>query len=182
MIRLTLFFLGTIFFLVFSRRALLNLKVHGFYRFFVFEGILALVLINHPHWFQDPFSPLHCLSWLLLAASIFFVIQAVSLLKNRGGHAQRKEAPENHAFENTVRVVDEGLYRYVRHPMYSSLLFLAWGAFCKHITPANTILIALITTFLLIAARIEENENIRFFGVAYTDYMRRSRMFIPWIF
>jgi protein-S-isoprenylcysteine O-methyltransferase Ste14 len=90
--------------------------------FFVFEGILALVLINHPHWFTNSFSPLQCLSWFLLAISIFFVTQAVIFFKRQGGYVQREETPENHAVENTVRVVDAGLYRYVRHSMYSSLL------------------------------------------------------------
>jgi protein-S-isoprenylcysteine O-methyltransferase Ste14 len=182
MIRPALFFLGTLFFLFFSRRSLLNPRVHGFYRFFVFEGILALILINHPHWFTNPFSPRQCLSWFLLAVSIFFVIQALILLKRRGGYAQREEAPENHAFENTIRVVEEGLYRHVRHPMYSSLLFLAWGAFAKQITPVTALLVGLTSAFIVAAARIEEKENIRFFGAAYTDYMQRSRSFIPWIF
>jgi protein-S-isoprenylcysteine O-methyltransferase Ste14 len=127
------------------------------------------VLINHPYWFTNPFPPLQWLSWFLLALSIFFVTQAVILLKRQGGYAQREETPKNQAVENTVRVVDEEFCRYVRHPMYSSLLFLPWVAFCRHITPVNTILTVPITTFLLIAARIEENENenIRFFGVAY---------------
>ena len=62
------------------------------------------------------------------------------------------------------------------------MLFLAWGAFFKHITPINIVLILLATLLLVAAAKIEERENISFFGAAYTDYMRRSRMFIPWVF
>ena len=182
MIRGIFFVLGTLFLLYFSRQAIRNPHVHGFYRFFAFELILSLILLNHPRWFEDPFSPRQCLSWLLLAASLFFVIHAVFLLKRHGGYAQREDTPENHAFENTVHVVEEGLYRYVRHPMYSSLLFLAWGAFFKHITPINIVLILLATLLLVAAAKIEERENISFFGAAYTDYMRRSRMFIPWVF
>lgn len=182
MLRGVFFIIGTLFFLYFSRRAITNPGVHGFYRFFAFEGILSLVLMNQPHWFNDPFSPLHCLSWLLLATSVFFVVHALILLKKRGGHGQREDAPENHAFENTVRVVEEGLYRHVRHPMYGSLLFLAWGAFLKHITEVNIALILLTTIFLVATAKIEEKENVRFFGTTYSDYMRRSRMFIPWLF
>ena len=182
MMRGIFFVVGTLFFLYVSRRAIRNPGVHGFYRFFAFEGILILILINHPRWFQDPFSPLQCLSWFLLAISVFFVFHALLLLKKHGGHAQREDTPENHSFENTVRVVKEGLYRYVRHPMYGSLLFLAWGAFLKHITLLNIALILIISILLVVAARIEEDENIRFFGKAYTDYRRHSKMFIPWIF
>ncbi len=181
MIRVILFIICTLFFLRFSWRSLANPGTHGFYRFFVFEGILLLVLLNHPYWFRDPLSPLHLLSWFLLLVSIVFVIQSILMLKQRGGHAERKDMPENHSFENTVRIVEEGLFRYIRHPMYSSLLFLAWGAFLKHITPLNIGLILLVNALLIIVARVEEQENIRFFGTAYVEYMQRTRMFVPWV-
>ncbi len=103
------------------------------------------------------------------------------MLKQLGGHAAREGMPENHFFENTVHVVEKGLYRYIRHPMYSSLLFLAWGAFFKQITPLTIGLILLVSGLLIVAAKVEERENILFFGTAYEDYMQRTRMFIPWV-
>lgn len=179
MIRIGLFIICTLFFVRFSWRALGNPGSHGFYRFFVFEGLLLLVLLNHSYWFQDPFSPLHLFSWFLLGGSIFFVIYSFVMLKMRGGHGGREDMPENHSFENTVRIVEEGLYRYVRHPMYASLLFLGWGAFLKHITPLNIILVLLVSAFLIAVAKVEERENVRFFGATYLAYMQRTRMFIP---
>ena len=125
---------------------------------------------------------LHLFSWFLLLVSIFFVIQSVLMLKQRGGYAQRAEMPANYSFENTVRVVEEGLYRYIRHPMYSSLLFLGWGAFLKHVTPVNSGLIVVVSVFIIAVAKVEERENVRFFGAAYVDYKQRTRMFIPWVF
>ncbi len=181
MIRALLFALGSLFFLYISRRSLLNPRSHGFYRFFVFEGLLGLVLLNHPHWFLNPFSPLHLLSWLLLLISITFIIQSLLLIKRRGGHADREDMPENHAFENTVNVVTVGLYRYIRHPMYSSLLFLAWGALFKQVSPLSVVLVLWVSGFLYATARVEERENILYFGVEYGEYMKRSKMFIPWI-
>ncbi|MBU1137456.1 MAG: isoprenylcysteine carboxylmethyltransferase family protein [Proteobacteria bacterium] len=181
MIRVGLFIICTIFFVRFSWRALANPGTHGFYRFFVFEGILLLVLLNHPYWFRDPFSAQHLLSWCLLLTSIFFVFHSFLTLKRRGGHGEREEMPENHSFENTVHVVEEGLFRYIRHPMYSSLLFLGWGAFFKHITPLNTGLILLVSALLIAVAKVEERENIRFFGPVYEEYMQRTRMFVPWV-
>ena len=181
MIRVALFVICTLFFIRFSWRALRQPKSHGFYRFFVFEGILLLVLLNYPYWFDDPFSILHLVSWSLLLASIFFIFQSLKVLKQSGGHAEREAMPGNLAFENTVQLVQTGLYRYVRHPMYSSLLFLGWGAFLKQITPLNTALIVLVSGLLIAVAKVEEGENIRFFGTAYTAYMKRTKMFIPWL-
>ena len=78
--------------------------------------------------------------------------------------------------------METGLYRYIRHPMYSSLLFLAWGAFLKHITPLTSMLILAVSGFLTACARVEERENIRFFGSVYDEYMQRTGMFIPRLF
>lgn len=182
MIRVILFALGTLALLLFSRRAIRNPGAHGFYRFFAFETILALILINQPFWFKEPFSPIHCLSWILLFTSLFFIIHALTILKKKGGYADRADTPENHSFENTAHLVKTGLYRYVRHPMYSSLLFLALGAFLKEVN-LLTVTLALLATILLFATgKCEEKENRRFFGPVYAEYMQRSRMFIPWIF
>jgi protein-S-isoprenylcysteine O-methyltransferase Ste14 len=182
MTRLVLFLLGSACLLVLSRKPLKNPGVHGFYRFFVFEGILAIILLNYPFWFTDPFSPLHLFSWMLLAFSVYYIIASLLLLKRHGGQQKRKTMPENFSFENTVHVVDKGLYRYVRHPMYSSLLFLGWGAFCKHPTWLTGTITLCITFFLFAAARVEEKENIQFFGQEYVLYMERSKRFIPWFF
>ena len=181
MTRIVLFIVATLFFLYISRRSLLNPQAHGFYRFFVFEGDLALVLLNHPYWFSDPFSSLQVLSWILLLISICFISQSLLMLKKRGGHEDRPDTPENHSFENTVNVVDSGLYHYIRHPMYSSLLFLGWGAWLKNITPLTFGLVLVVSGFIIAAARVEEAENIRFFGSSYKAYMKRSRMFVPWL-
>jgi protein-S-isoprenylcysteine O-methyltransferase Ste14 len=42
---------------------------------------------------------------------------------------------------------------------------------------------AVISTFALtMTARIEETENLHFFGLAYQDYMKQTKMFIPFLF
>lgn len=182
LIRTVIFILGTLFFLRVSWKSLQNRGTHGFYRFFVFEGILLLALINQPYWFVNPFSFLQYLSWCFLSVSICFISQSLWMLKQRGGHAERQDMPENHAFENTVNVVTDGLYSYIRHPMYSSLLFLAWGAYLKNVSFITSVLVAGITFFLFIAARVEEGENIRFFGDSYREYIKQSKMFVPLVF
>lgn len=181
MIRLLFFLVGSACLAYLSRKALKNPQAHGFYRFFAFEGILSLILVNHPYWLKNPFTPVHLLSWFLLFNSIFFVIYSVQMLKKNGGHQNRGEMPENFPFENTKYIVETGIYSLVRHPMYSSLLFLGWGAFLKHISLVSLFLVALVTGFLICAAKIEERENSAFFGLAYSAYCKKTKMFIPWI-
>ncbi len=181
-VRITIFLVVTVFFTVISRRSLRNPHSHGFYRFFAFEGIAVLVLYNHPLWFAEPFSFRQCLSWLLLLLSIVLVVHGVDLLKRIGGHNQRSCCPENLPFENTKNLVQHGLYGYIRHPMYTSLLLLAWGAFLKRIDCVTFIAVIVVSMTLFFTARVEERENIVFFGDDYLNYCTHSKMFIPFIF
>lgn len=181
-LRITLFILISLILLWVSRRPLRNFRSHGFYRFFAFEGVLALILINHPYWFDEPFTLRQLLSWTLLICSVVFVIHGFQLLRIVGGRDDRNDMPENLAFENTVKLVRVGLYRFIRHPMYASLLLLAWGAFLKNPIPLTVALAAATTLFLVVTAKVEERENLRFFGSHYQDYCRQSKMFIPFVF
>lgn len=182
MFRLLIFVLISLGLTRLFRQSLRNPHCHGFYRYLAFETILALVLLNHPYWFSEPFSARQLLSWLLLLSSIVLVLNGLYLLKKFGGHQPRPETPENLRFENTASLVSQGIYRYIRHPMYSSLLFLAWGAFLKHVTLLTLAGAVLTTLLLVITARVEERESLDFFGREYQQYLRETRMFIPFLF
>jgi len=84
-------------------------------------------------------------------------------------------------WENTERLVTTGIYRYIRHPMYSSLLFLAWGAFLKSVSITTFVLTGVATLSLVAAAKAEEEENVTRFGQAYKVYMKRTRRFVPFV-
>lgn len=161
-VRLVAFVIVTVFFTIISRRSLQNPYSHGFYRYFAFTGIAVLVLYNQPVWFEQPFSGLQCLSWLLLATSIILVVYGVGLLQRLGGRGIRQSSPENLAFENTQHLVVDGLYRYIRHPMYTSLLLLAAGAFLKRVDPLTLVVVSLVMLALYMTAKVEEKENIAF--------------------
>lgn len=165
----------------FSWRSLHNPKCHGFYRFFAFEIILFLILINFPFWFLPASSPALMISWILLTVSILFVVLGFIQLRHVGGHRPREDAPENYSFENTTNLVTTGIYKYIRHPMYSSLLLLAWGAYLKHVSVIGTIAVVLATLTLIVAVKIEERENKIYFGSDYQSYINKTRLFIPFI-
>jgi len=84
--------------------------------------------------------------------------------------------------EDTTRLVEVGAYRYIRHPMYSSLLFLGWGAFFKDPSWMGFALVLIATASLIITAKVEERENIRKFGDDYTQYLNVTKMFVPFVF
>ncbi len=183
MLRVVLFCAASIAVLPLSWRSLRDLRTHGFYRFFAFELLLALILINAPLWFRDPLSPRQIAAWLCGAASIGLVIEGFRLLRVIGRPAPTAQQGANLAFENTTTLVTVGAYRWIRHPLYASLLTLGWCAWLKD--PLGLASIALVlgaTGFLFATAMAEERENLNRFGTAYADYMRKTRRFIPFLF
>jgi len=176
------FIIATIVIAALSWRSLGNPRSHGFYRFFAFESILVVVLLNIPFWIKNAFSPLQIVSWLFLLCSLIFVIQGVYLLRKIGGSVQRQDSPETFAFENTANLVTVGIYKYIRHPLYSSLLLLTWGAYLKNFTIAVTIAVILATAALVATAKMDERECLHTFGSAYGNYMKKTKRFIPYLF
>ncbi|MGB8648763.1 MAG: isoprenylcysteine carboxylmethyltransferase family protein [Anaerolineae bacterium] len=177
-----IFLAGSLLLILFSRASLLKPRSHGFYRFFAWEAILALALLNLDCWFCNPLAWYRLVSWLLLALSLLLVVHGARLLREMGKPDERRKDEALIGFEKTTRLVTAGAYRYIRHPLYSSLLFLAWGVFFKDPSWVGGLLAATASLFLTLTARVEEEENIRFFGPAYEEYRRRSKMFIPYIF
>lgn len=53
MLRLLLFLLASMGITWLSRRSLGETRSHGFYRFFAFEALAGLVLLNTPRWFSS---------------------------------------------------------------------------------------------------------------------------------
>lgn len=181
MISMVVFGVGSAAILWLSRRSLLHPASHGFYRFFAFEAILAMVVLNVPHWFADPLGPRQLASWLLLVASLGVGVRATALLHRLGGARQPAGESPNFQWENTERLVTTGIYHYIRHPMYASLLFLAVGTLLKSVSPITLVLAGIATLALAATAKAEESENVTRFGSPYRDYMSRTSRFVPFL-
>ena len=149
-------------------------RFHGIARFFAFESLLALFLLNVPYWFRNPLSIRQIFSWIFLIGSIIPAVWGTVLLIGRGN-------PEGQ-WENTTRLVTAGIYRRIRHPLYASLLYLGIGIFLKNITPATASLLALDGIAVFLTGVIEEREMKARFGEAYAVYMKSTKRFIPSIF
>lgn len=158
----------------FSWPWLRDTRAHGFYRFFAWEFILLLILLNYGRWFDDPFSPRQIASWVLLLASIALAAHGFYLLKTMG-------APKG-ALENTTTLVTRGAYHYIRHPLYTSLLLFGCGAFLKDLSLPALLLALALSAALFATARVEEGEMVCRFGASYTAYMRGTKRFIPFVF
>jgi len=59
------------------------------------------------------------------------------------------------------------------------LLLLTWGIFFKSPSWLGFVLAFASTLFLIATAKADESECTRFFGTQYQDYMKNTKMFIP---
>ena len=167
-------FAGTVLIVLFSWFLSLRYKrYHGIARFFAFESVFILLLLNYRSWFHNPFSPFQLVSWFLLLFSGYVVITGYLLLKRKG-------KPDSN-FENTSLLVKSGIYAYIRHPLYLSIFLLGTGIMLKNPEPVQLVLGAINLIAVYITARIEENEMAVKFGDDYRNYMRETKMFIPFI-
>jgi protein-S-isoprenylcysteine O-methyltransferase Ste14 len=181
-IKLLIFFVASAGIVAVSRPALRDRRSHGFYRFFAWESLLLLFLLNVDYWFYEPTSLPQLMSWFCLGVSLLLVILGLRLLRTAGQPDESRSGESLIGLEKTTQLVTTGTYRYIRHPLYSSLLFLAWGMFLKFPSLIGLGLAAATTFFLTVTARVEERENLGYFGPVYQDYMQRTRMFIPFLF
>jgi len=65
-IKMFIFMAGTLGIVWVSRAALRDIHSHGFYRFFAWELILILFVLNMNYWIVDPFSFRQIMAWILL--------------------------------------------------------------------------------------------------------------------
>jgi len=166
-----------------SWKSLQNPRSHGFYRFFAWEAILALFLLNVPVWFYRPFAWNQIIAWSLLFLGLVPLSFGVHSLRTHGRAAKhRVDDASLFAFEKTTLLVTDGIYRYIRHPLYSSLFLLNWGIFFKSPSAIGLALAGVASLFLFATARADERECLDFFGPAYQQYMKKTKRFIPYLF
>jgi protein-S-isoprenylcysteine O-methyltransferase Ste14 len=177
------FVLGSLALFYVSRVALKKPMSHGFYRFFAWELMLALLLLNVSHWFSNWSHWYQVISWFLLFVCLIPLIFGIRSLSTRGRPNERQRSePELLGFERTTRLVTDGIYRYIRHPLYSSLFILNWGIFFKDPSWIAAVLAFGASLLLLATARADEAECTQTFGADYRQYMQHTRMFIPYLF
>lgn len=180
-VSLIVFVIGSAIIATISRRSLKAPRCHGFYRFFAFEFLLMLVILNVPGWFANPFSWNQTISWPLLLCSLMLIIHSADLMLILGLSEGAVPHSPNLAFENTTHLIIVGAFRFIRHPMYTSVMLLVWGVAMKDPALPSFCLALVVTAFLFTTAKVEERENIDRFGEEYRHYMKKTRMFIPFI-
>jgi protein-S-isoprenylcysteine O-methyltransferase Ste14 len=130
--------------------------------------LMAWSTVDLPLWMRLMSLPLG----LLVVAGMLWVHSSLSKQFSRG-----LEIREDHALITT------GPYRWVRHPMYTIVMFLFIAIF---LLTANWFIglggMAISLAVILSRTPREEDMLIETFGDAYSEYMRRTPRYIPRLF
>jgi protein-S-isoprenylcysteine O-methyltransferase Ste14 len=85
--------------------------------------------------------------------------------------------------EKEHKLYTEGIYKYIRNPMYSGALIgvIGFGLVFRSII---TLLIVSITYFFVFKMRIDEEERLLFeaFGDEFIEYKKKSKRLVPFIY
>jgi protein-S-isoprenylcysteine O-methyltransferase Ste14 len=79
--------------------------------------------------------------------------------------------------EKTGQLIISGLYRYVRHPLYTFSLLILWLS--PNMSLNSFIVYTALTIYVLIGIIFEERKLIREFGQEYETYRDATPMLIP---
>ena len=111
---------------------------------------------------------------IYLSAGILVIVGRVQLGKFGSGELITEE---DHKL-NT-----EGVYKYIRNPMYSGALIAVIG-FGLVFRSIITLLFVSICYFILFKMRIDEEERLLYeaFGEEFTNYKKKSKKLIPFIY
>ena len=74
-------------------------------------------------------------------------------------------------------LVTNGLYRYVRHPLYTFSLLILWLS--PSMSMNSVVVYAALTIYVLIGIFFEERKLLREFGQPYAQYKSVTPMLVP---
>ena len=151
-----------------KHRASRNYAVAQTLLLFVFAG--AFFLDSGPRLFTA--GMLGTVGAVLCAVGLVLMLLAFASL---GGSIQIAPQPRIDG-----HLVTRGVYRRLRHPIYTAIVILVVGLFFRKPTVSTAIMAAVVIAFLVVKAQFEETLLLARYP-EYADYRRRTWGIVPWL-
>lgn len=110
--------------------------------------------------------------WVLM----YFALGQYDLSRFAGTHQLKAAKPVTHTDDDEI-LQTKGLHHYVRHPLYSAVFLILWGAGW---TPLGLATAIFGSGYLLVGTYYEERRLLARYGQTYANYRDRVPAFIPW--
>ncbi len=147
--------------------------------FVVVQAVLLAILFFGPAHLNPDASieaPKGLALWLGYGTFILGTVIALMAAINLGKNLTPLPRPKENA-----ELVQDGLYRFVRHPIYFGVIVLSLGWGLIQQSALVWLYVVVITIFFDIKSRKEERWLIERFST-YADYQGRVRKLIPWVY
>ncbi len=131
-----------------------------------FSAILLLIINTN-------INNISTYSLILFIASAIIGVTAIINMKISNLNIM-PELKDNH------KLATNGIYKYIRHPMYTSVILLCLGFLLTEITTVNIIAMLILTIDLFLKSRLEEKLLEQRFN-SYKDYKNNTYRFLPFI-
>ena len=159
---------------------------YAFYRlvYVMISFILLVPLVKFTAQLNDPVIvtygfPLSIVRYVLISGSLlmffwafFFDYDSLSFfgIRQMLGFGKTKKIDPSEKIKKT------GLLGIIRHPMYFALIVYLW---CQTSKVSDIVVNTVLTLYVLIGTRLEENKLVMEFGDPYIKYQREVPMLIP---
>ncbi len=131
-----------------------------------FSAILLLIV-------NANINNINTYSLILFIASAIIGVTAIINMKISNLNIM-PELKDNH------KLATNGIYKYIRHPMYTSVILLCLGFLLTEITTVNIIAMLVLIIDLFLKSRLEEKLLEQRFN-SYKDYKNSTYRFLPFI-
>lgn len=114
--------------------------------------------------------------WIYFGGVLFIAPGLVILylgIKQLGSSLTANPVPRGGA-----KLVETGVYKYVRHPIYTGLLLATFGSVVQSMAVVKFMFWVMLVALLIYKAHFEERLLIKTYP-DYADYMKRTGRFLP---
>ena len=119
--------------------------------------------------------PLIFLTVLVQVAAVGLLIYSLT----QTGAMQFIGVPQALGVKTVERLNTGGLYRYVRHPLYTFSMVVLW--LFPVMTRNLLLMFAAMSVYFIIGAVFEERKLLRIFGAPYAEYRAKTPFIIPFL-
>ena len=163
-----------------------RLQFPGLFPYYrIIYNLIAIVgLLLLAYWsFQDVNYLVQQPSWMK-TSGIFFLVLGILMLGVAFASFNVKEflglkKEEHHP---DTKLVTKGVYRYVRHPLYTGVFLLLPGVFLLRPTLSILLFVFITAIYIEIGSRLEEQKLIKIFGEDYVRYRNSVKRYFPFIY
>lgn len=136
-----------------------------------FSLVFGLILITSP---LKAIASGHLGTLILMAISVIVALAAFKA--NQFGNFNIHPSPKQNG-----RLIVHGIYEYIRHPMYTAVML--FGVACMLASPSLESVLMLFTLCLVLVrkSRLEETWLKQKYP-SYSDYLSKTRAFLPWFY